>query len=471
MRFLRHAPGQPPAEHSPIRFYFQIVPATILLLTVACLARAEKKIELQDIEEDNLKSENEKDQPPEQRSQTGEPTGRDSLPLEFLKNGLLRYFESAQATQTPRYVHQYAVNEPPEKPVASAKSQYGISSATQQAMVGYLSNVPMQIYLVPQNYGDQNEQGQGSQQGVQYAAPSVARVAGYSTGPEVQVQPQGNYLELPGYVTPQYGQQIAYITYAAPPTATPHHQVTAVVTGPGAPRATVSPFVTYQMPFVQYGAPVTSPTIYTKTFYPNYNQQPDTNAIDEAPENDEERPKQYITQTELPYTKSPSPEFPRYYTSRAPIRDDHRHHQVPELPHPPPILLRSQPSHLAGIPKALPMFRPISKPIYSAPGNLIPSFGPRPNEAYGIPKKRPASLLESYIPSSVQLEYLKRGYSKDPASIYEALSSGRSNFNHPSVNPRYYERGFLPNQMYHTAAGGITYGHYKRTPKLEKTSK
>lgn len=451
---------------------FKSVPITIFLLaTSACTTGAEKKIELQDIEEDNLKSEKEKGQISEVRSQNANGPGRDLLPLEFLKNGLLRYFESPQVPQQPRFVHQYSVNEQPEKQSVAQqtlpqKGQYA-ASAPQQAMVGYLSNVPMQIYLIPQYYGEQPEQSANVQHGVQYAPPAVAR--GYPTAPEA-AQPQTNYIEVPSYATPtgksyiapQYTPQITYVTYAQQPALTPNAHVAVVTPGPSAPQATTAPMVTYAMPILQY-----PPSTYAKPYYPNYGQTSESNAIEEAQETEIEGPKHYAAQPEISYVKSAVTEYPRYYTSRAPIREEQRHHPVQELPPPSPLLFRSQPSHLAGLPKALPMFRPLNKPVYSAPGNVIPGYAniPRPNEAYGIPKRRPTSLLDSYIPSSVQLEYLKRGYVKDPLSVYDVLSSGRS---YPHVTPNHLERGFLPNQMYHTAAGGVTYGHYKRTPKSDK---
>ncbi|RVE46974.1 hypothetical protein evm_008358 [Chilo suppressalis] len=435
----------------------KIAPVFLLALAVG----AEKKIELQDIEEDNLKSENEKDvDKSEPRSETGQTSG---LPLEFLKNGLLRYFEApthAQQPQQQRYVQQYDVTEPPERPaVTTAKVQYG-PSAGQQAMVGYLSNVPMQIYLVPQYYNEQSDQAVNAQPGVQYTAPAMTRVA-YPTAPET-VQTQTNYIEVPTYVAPtgktyvqHYSSPVAYVSYTPAPTIAPT-------------QATVTaPVLAYPVPVVQYPTAIVAPPVVPKGYYQN--TQYENNVVEETRDNEEEQ-KHYVTQTEAPYTKSP--EYPRYYSSRAPIREDYRHSSISELPHPSPLLLKGPPPHLAHIPKALPMYRPLSKPVYGGAGGLIQNaYTPRPNDAYGVPyKRRPNSLLESYIPSSLQFEYLKRGYNKDPLALYEALSNGRQ-FGHSSVNPRHYERGFLPNQMYHTAAGGVTYGHYKRAPKVDKTSK
>ncbi|CAG9788084.1 unnamed protein product [Diatraea saccharalis] len=433
---------------------FKIAPVFLLAFAVG----AEKKIELQDIEEDNLKSEKEKDfDKSEPRSESGQSSG---LPLEFLKNGLLRYFESpthGQQPQQPRYVQQYAVTEPPERPtVSTEKGHY--PSTGQQAMVGYLSNVPMQIYLVPQYYNEQPEQAVNAQPGVQYTAPSMPRVA-YPTAPEA-VQTQTNYIEVPAYVTPtgkayvqQYSSPVAYVSYTPPPTVAPT-------------QATVTaPVLAYPVPVVQYPTAIVAPPVVPKGYY--HNSQYENNAVEETRDNDEEQ-KHYVTQTDAPYTKSP--EYPRYYSSRAPIRDEYRHSSISELPPPSPLLLKGPPPHLSHIPKALPMYRPLSKPVYASAAGLIQNaYTPRPSDAYGVPyKRRPNSLLESYIPSSLQFEYLKRGYNKDPLALYEALSSGR---HHSPVAPRHYERGFLPNQMYHTAAGGVTYGHYKRTPKIDKASK
>lgn len=426
---------------------------------------ADKKIELQDIEEDNLKSENEKDV---DKSDSSSPQTSGLLPLEFLKNGLLRYFESpthTQEPQRPRYVQQYAVTEPPERPIqppptAQPKphAQYG-SPTAQQAMVGYLSNVPMQIYLVPQYYNDQSDQ-VNSQGPVQYSG--VTRVA-YPTAPE-SVQAQSNYIEVPAYAAPTaktyvqqtYSQPVAYLSYTPQPTAPTHT------------TATVAPVVAYQMPVqVQYPTAIATPPV-SKGYYQNV-QYADNNAVDDAQENEEDGQKQYITQTETPYTKAP--EYPRYYTARQPVREEYRQSPVSELPPPNPLLLKAPPPHLSHIPKALPMYRPLNKPVYSGSG-FIPNYTPRPFDGFGLPfKRRPTSLLESYIPSSLQIEYLKRGYTKDPLAVYDALASGRHfHHAHQQVNPRHYERGFLPNQMYHTAGGGVTYGHYKRSPpKLDKS--
>lgn len=427
---------------------------------------AEKKIELQDIEEDNLKSEKEVEQEKTDTQDSG------LLPLEFLKNGLLRYFESpthTQQPQQPRYVQQYAVTEAPERsipvpvqpqPTAQPKTQYG-PPTTQQAMVGYLSNVPMQIYLVPQYY-DQSQQVQ--QAAVQYTAPGVPRVA-YPSAPEA-VQTQTNYVEIPTYVAPTaktyvqstFSPPVAYLSYTSQPTAPTHT------------TATVTPVVAYQMPVqVQYPTAVGGSTS-TKAFYQNV-QYPDTNnAIDDEQEIEDDGQK-YSTQTEAPYPKSPS----GYYSSRHPVRDDYRYSSVSELPPPNPLLLKAPPSHLSHIPKALPVYRPLNKPVYSGSG-FIPNYTHRPHEVPGLGspfKRRPASLLDSYIPSSVQFEYLKRGYSKDPLVLYESLANSGRHFHHghPPVIPRHYERGFLPNQMYHTASGGVTFGHYKRSPpKLDKSN-
>ncbi|KAI8432123.1 hypothetical protein MSG28_004615 [Choristoneura fumiferana] len=435
-------------------------PAVALVCVLALAVAADKKIELQDIEEDNLKSEQEKEvDKSEPRSQNvGAPSAPGLLPLDFFKNGLLRYFEN-QVPQQPRYVQQYAVTEPPERPptqIATPKSQYG-AGVPQQAMVGYLSNIPMQIYLVPQYYNENGERAANTQPAVQYAAPPISRVQSYPSAPE-GIQPQNNFIEVPTYVTPSgktYIQQpVAYVSYAAPSTVAPV-------------QATVAPML-YQVPVVQYPTALAAPPVVPKGYYPN-SQYSETNNVEEVQENEVENPKEY-SQTETSYTKPPTPEFPRYYSSHAPFREEQRHTSISELPPPNPLLLKGSPPHLSHIPKALPIFRPLSKPVYAAGGNFISSaYSPKPSESYGNPyKRRPMSLLDSYVPSGVQLEYLKRGYVKDPLVAYEALSSGR-NFPHYPV-PRHYERGFLPNQMYHTAAGGITYGHYKRTPKIDKSS-
>ncbi|XP_075977123.1 uncharacterized protein LOC142977232 [Anticarsia gemmatalis] len=437
--------------------------ATVFLL--ALTVGAEKKIELQDIEEDNLRSEKEKEleksdgRPPT----SGAGTGPGLVPLDFLKSGLLRYFETpTPAPQQQRYVHQYAVTEQPERPSPVARVQYA-PPAPQQAMVGYLSNVPMQIYLVPQYYSDQsdNHQSHNPHANTQYQ-PGVARVAAYQTAPEA-VQTQSNYIEVPTYVAPtgkayvqQYSQPVTYVGYPAQPTIAP-------------PQATVTPVVTYQVPVVQYTPAVVAPTTAPKTYYqsPQYSE---TNSVDEVHDHEEDQ-RQYSTQTEGPYHKPPPPEFPRHYNSRAPLNDEYRGHPnaISELPHPNPVLIKAPPPHLAHLPKALPIYRPLTKPVYHGSGGFGSNgFTPRPHELYGPPafKRRPTSLLDSYIPSSLQVEYLKRGIVKEPLAVYDALASGRL----PHPIPRHYERGFLPNQMYHTGAGGVTFGHYKRTPKVDKVS-
>ncbi|XP_052750354.1 uncharacterized protein LOC113520936 [Galleria mellonella] len=438
----------------------KIAPVFLLVLIVG----AEKKIELEDIEEDNLKSEKQNEiEKSDARSQsTSSSSGPGLLPFEFLKNGFLRYFESptrGQAPQQQRYVQQYAVSEAPERaPVVTPKVQYG-PPATQQAMVGYLSNVPMQIYLVPQYYNEQSEQPSNTQSAVQYVKQGLTNPAAYPSAPEA-VQTQTNYVEIPTYVTPagktfvqQYTPPVAYVQYTAQPTVAAAH-------------ATVAPVIAYQ-PVMQYPTAIAAPPVVTKGYYENVQYQ-DGNTVEEIQENDEEIQKQYSSQAEIPYTKSP--ELPRYYNSRAPIREEYRHSPVPELPPPSPLLIKAPPSHLAHIPKALPIF---SKPLVKSafPSGSGHGYTQRPYDGY-MPhyKRRPTSLLDSYIPSSIQIEYLKRGYTKDPLVAYEELSNGR-HFSHAPVVPRHYERGFLPNQMYQTAAGGVTYGHYKRTPKVEKVTK
>lgn len=436
-------------------FVLKITVCFLLALTVG----AEKKIELQDIEEDNLKSEKEKEIDSEPRSQSGQSSGL--IPLEFLKNGFLRYFEPASTAQ-PRYVHQYAVTEQPERPppppppVASPKSQY-TAPVAQQAMVGYLSNVPMQIYLVPQYYNDQQEHTANAQSAVHYTSASAPQ-ASYPTAPEAG-HSQSNYIEVPAYVAPtaktyipQYSSPVALVGY------TPQATV--------APQPTIAPVLAYPVPVVQYQtAPVVAPTSPTKEYYQNTHYT-DTNVVDEVHEQVDESP----SHTDASYHKGPVQEYTRFYPSRTPLRNEYRHSSISELPHPNPLILKSPPSHLSHIPKALPIYRPLPKPAYASSA-VAPAFTPRPADPYGpFFKRRPTSLLDSYIPSHIQVEYMKRGFAKDPLEAYEALSSGR-HLVHSSVIPRHYERGFLPNQMYETASGGITYGHYKRAPKIDKVQR
>lgn len=434
---------------------------------MALAVGAEKKIELQDIEEDNLRSEmrSEKDKELDKSDSpqsSGPGTGPGFNSLDFFKSaGLLRYFENSQpAPQAPpqqqRYVHQYAVTEQPERAAPAAinnRVQYAPSGA-QQAMVGYLSNMPMQIYLVPQYYSDQSDQSNQPLATQQYQSPGVARVAAYQTAPEA-VQTQTNFIELPAYVAPSgksyvqhHGppQSVTYVTYPTQPT-------------PATPQPTAAPVV-YQVPVIQYNPALVAPTSASKAYYQN-SEYTDTNVVDEII-TDQNEQKQYSThtQTEDPYNYPTSADFPRHYNSRTPIREELRHHGIPELPRPNPLLLKGSPSQISHIPKALPLYRPLSKPVYQGGG--FSSFTPRPHEHYGPPsfKRRPTSLLDSYIPSSLQLEYLKRGLVKEPFDAYDALANGRL------PHPRHLERGFLPNQMYHTGAGGVTYGHFKRNPKV-----
>ncbi|XP_037969750.2 extensin-2 [Plutella xylostella] len=438
--------------------------APVLLL--ALLARADKKIELQDIEEDNLKSEKEKDYDKNEVH----PTSQNINALDFFKNGLIKYFEGHPPPQSqPRYVHQYAVTEAPEKPPAHPpRPSYTAPSGpgAQQAMVGYLSNVPMQIYLVPQYYNEHAEP--ASSASPQFPSPPPRAY----TAPEAAAaaQTQTNYIDVPAYVTPtgkaylqpmpQYTQQFAYVTYPQPTVATvaqnsPHMYVTSPgASGPGLQH----PLLQYQMPVqYQYQTALVSPPSYHKQYY-QHQQLTDSslNTLEEAPENEIESPKEYAAQTEAPYK---SPEYPRYYSSRAPLRDDHRLGHVQDLPPPNPLLLRGPPPHLAHLPKALPFYRPLNKPVYSAGASTISNaITPRPVDGYGPPfRKRPTSLLDSYIPSGLQVEYLKRGYAKDPSALYDALSSGR-----PFPAPRHFERGFVPNQVFQTPTGGVTFAHYKR---------
>ncbi|XP_045499921.1 uncharacterized protein LOC123697445 [Colias croceus] len=427
---------------------FKVATAALLVLVVT----AEKKIELQDIEEDNLKSEREKDYGPAEPRSEGPSGGTapDSVPLEYLKNNFIRYYDAPSGTtQQPRYVQQYAVTESPEGPQTGPKPQY--EQAPQQTY-GYLSNVPMQIYLVPQYYNEPVQQSANTQHGVQYTAPPAPQVSSYPSAPE-NVQQHPNYNIATTYGVPAgnrliqpYTTPVAYIGYAQPTLAPPQPSVT--------------PVIAYQTPVVNFPTALTAPPL--KNYQQNIQYESNTIADHGAGIHGQK----YTPQPQISYNSQQ--EFPRYYNSRAPVGDDYRSNPI-ELPHPSPLLLKPSPPHLSHIPKALPIYRPLSKPIYASGNALISNtFTPKPSEAYGVPyKRRPNSLLDSYIPSSVQLEYLKRGYTRDPPSTYEALSSGR-NFPPVFPVPRYYERGFLPNQMYQTAAGGVTFGHHKRAPKLFK---
>lgn len=427
---------------------------------------AEKKIELQDIENDNLKSEKQKDYDSSDPPLTNLGS---SQVADYLKSGVFRYFEKpVQPPQPTRFVQQYAVTEAPERPPLppiQPKLEF-THVQPQQAMVGYLSNVPMQIYLVPQYYNE-GEQGASTHATVQYTtgpqytlqtAPQGARVTGYNTAPET-VQTQNNYIEVPAYTpptaktyVPQYtSAPVAYLSYTPPsPTSAP----------------TVEPVVTYQVPILQYQPSGIAHQQSPKDYYQNTHYQ-DNNAVEEEHQTVEERPKSY--HSDGSYTKAPSSDYPRYYSARPPSRDEYRshHNHIQELPHPNPLLLKPLPSHLSHIPKALPMYKP-NNPVYGSHPPIQPSgiYVGRPNEHFGTFKRRPTSLLDSYVPSRLQIEYMKRGYTNDPLQAYEALSSGH-HFSHAPA-PRHFERGFLPNQMYHTAAGGVTFGHYKRTPKVGK---
>ncbi|CAF4856021.1 unnamed protein product [Pieris macdunnoughi] len=406
----------------------------VALLVAAAIA--DKKIELEDIEEDNLKSERQTEY---EKERPQGPSAVSAPDLGYLKNNFIQYYDApSPTTQHPRYVQQYAVTESPE---AQSKPQYD-----QHQPVGYISNVPM-LYIVPQYYNEQIPQAQPH--GTQYA-PSGPQNS-YPTSPEQQQQqnyvvptfitPTGN-AQVPRFIQP-YTTPVAFIGYPQP-TLPP-------------PQPSASPpqsYQTYQSPIANYQTALVAPP------FKNYQQiNHYSNSIDQN------HGQGFSSQAEGPYV--PHQEYPRYYNSRAPVRDDYR--TSIELPHPSPLLLKPSPPHLSHIPKALPTYRPLSKPIYATSGPLISTaFTPKPAEAYGVPfKRRPTSLLESYIPSSVQLEYLKRGYTKNALSTYEALSSGRG-FPQVYPTPRYYERGFLPNQMYHTAAGGVTFGQHKRAPKLSK---
>lgn len=434
---------------------------------------ADKKIELQDIEDDNLKSEKKTEyDTAEQQPQISDPSsGLGLASLDFLKNGFPRYFVGHPQSQVPQrsqYVHQYDVTEQPERhPAITSKLQYGPAvhrqqsyphqqqiQQPQQAMVSYLSNVPMQIYLVPQYYNEASGQGARVQSAAQYTTSGGGHVSDYPTGPEA-VQTQNNYEEVPTYVAPvqktympHYSSQpVSYVSIAAPAVA---------------PTPTIAPLLGYQVPVVQYDVGAQhSPKGY---YYPHYTE---TNAVGEGEEGIDESPKHY-TSTDISYAKSPANEY-RYYSVRPHPRDEYRKNQISELPHPNSLLFKPSPPHLSHIPKALPIHRPLNKPVYGTGPNHPPvPLVLRQHEPNGVfpNKRRPTSLLDSYVPSSLQIEYMKRGFTNDPIAAYEALSSGR-HFAHAQA-PRHYERGFFPNQMYQTAGGSAYFGHLKRTPKIDK---
>ncbi|CAG4996740.1 unnamed protein product [Parnassius apollo] len=413
----------------------KIAPVLLLALAVG----AEKKIELQDIEEDNLKSEKGKDYDVEHsRSEDGENHAPESVPLDFLKNGFLRYFNGPSTTQTSqnqRYVQQYDVTEP----TAPSEPQYE-PFATQQAKAGYLSNVPMQVYLVPQYY-QHAEQSQCTRKQIMWKYQLTQRQQQRHTFSRI----------LP---------PTKYVTYSAQPT---------VASTP----ATVVPVLTYQVPIDQYQTGVAAPTHQhtsqqqSKLYHPS--SQYSQSQIEDDQENDIETHIYFTTQSEGPYTKLQSQENPRYYDTRTPVREEYTNKPF-ELPHPSPLLLKAPPPHLAHIPKVLPIHRPLGKPVYNSGRFGLGEFIPRPIELYRPSfKRKPTSLLDSYVPSSLQYQYLKRGIIKDPLVAYEALSSGH--FTHPLPNPKHFQSGFLPNQMFHTAEGGTVYGHYKRSPKAKIGSK
>ncbi|XP_047028411.1 extensin-2-like [Helicoverpa zea] len=416
--------------------------ATIFLAVLA--VGAEKKIELQDIEEDNLRSELRSDQEKEydksDPQHSGPATGPEFNSLDFMKSGLLKLFQNTQPKppeppQPQRYVHQYAVTEQPERHAPAGGKAHLASGAAQHAMVGYLSNMPMQIYLVPQY--DQNQHS-NSHQAV-YQPPSAPATA-------------SNYIPVQNYLGPR-GKPVEFLPPQQPVTYVYHPTPTAHPTLP-----TVTPVITYQLPVYNVNPRLHVPGS-PKPYYSNP-EYTDTNAVDEL---SEQEPKRYSTQTEIPYIPTLS-EFPRHYNSRAPIREQFRHPGVPELPRPNPLLYNAPPPHLSNIPRTLPVLhRPLPKPEYQDGELLYNTLHPRPSNNPPF-KRRPASLLDSYIPSKLQVEYLKRGLAKDPSALFDALSLGRL----PHTIPRHVERGFLPNQMYSTAAGGVTFGHYKRNPKVEK---
>lgn len=438
--------------------YFQIVPVLLLALTVA----AEKKIELQDIEEDNLKSEKATNYDDlETHQEIDQDIG--SVPIEYLKSRPLGYYKGpgpTQAAQQQRYIQQYDVTEPQERAPVTPAPQYGPPS--QSSVVSYVSNLPMQFYLVPQYPAGHVS---SSQIEPQYSRQGTHQVDSY---PNTEAEhTQTNYVVAPTYISPTaktYIQSIptpvTYVSYTAQPTLAPA-------------AATVAPVLAYQLPVVQYQTTVVSPPTHHQSpqHSVNYPSAPHNSApvVDEA-ENVIETHHYLPIHSENPYTKSPTQDIPRYYNSRTPLHEEYKN-SPSELPHPSPLLLKAPPPHLAHLPKVLPLHRPWSKPVYSKGVFGAGGFSSRPIESYGPPlKRKPTSLLDSYVPSSVQVEYLKRGIIKDPLVAYEALSSGR-HFGLPQPNPRHFERGFLPNQMFHTPDGGTFYGHYKRSPKVNTGSR
>ncbi|CAH2041522.1 unnamed protein product, partial [Iphiclides podalirius] len=438
----------------------EIVPVLLLALTVA----AEKKIELQDIEEDNLKSEKGTNyENVETRVDIEQDRG--SVPIEYLNSGLFRYFKSplpTQATQQQRYIQQYDVTEPQEGAPVTPAPHYGPPSA-QRPVANYVSNVPVQFYLVPQY---QTEQVSNSHTEAHYSGHGTSQVESYPT-PETE-ETQSNYIEGRTYITPTaktYIQPVptpvTYVSYSAQPTIAPA-------------TASISPVLTYQLPVVQYHTAV-SPSAHQQDSQHSVKVLYETARHNQAQvEGDQENvieSQNYLpTHTDVSYTKSETQDIPRYYNSRTPLREEYTNVKS-ELPHPSPLLLKAPPPHLAHLPKALPVHRPWGKSVYSSGVFGGGGFSSRPNEPYGPHlKRRPTSLLDSYIPSSIQIEYLKRGIIKDPLVAYEALSRGR-HFGHPQPSGRHFESGFLPNQMFHTSGGGTFYGHYKRSPKVNRGSR
>lgn len=225
----------------------------------------------------------------------------------------------------------------------------------------------------------------------------------------------------------------------------------------------------------------------------------------------QEQPQQYAAQPEYQQQQveyaEPQGHAPRYqYTSQpqqyavfSQVPQKQLYTQVNYKYLPPSENLNGRPQHAIGYgggrpshfygkpdetPKVLSQYaHGISRPIYShISGNLVqdhykPRYSPNsqalehshvPQSGNGIEEefraihnhypyeRKPSSLLDSYIPSSLQIAYLNKGYSKEPLKTYELIASQGYK----------YEKGFLPNQMYATPNGGIEFRNYKRQAKL-----
>lgn len=476
-------------------FSFQVTVVTaFFILVCSCLVAAhEKKINLDDIEQDNLKSEQANEDSKSGTEYSAQPASRAEQSAHYgaqqseVQNTIQYAVEEPNASDQPEldypvratganYVDLNRIQHQGQQIVYNRNHQSALQYAVSppQQHPGLVQRTPMTLVLVPQiDTSSSNSvvlyaNNQHQQQLYQQKLPAIAYQQVYhEQSPHAhqqtvesakegqqseehgaqtqflpsQVQEEANSHEIqiqhPQYIAaPQYEQQQQYVSQQLPE---------------------------YQQQQVEYAEPQGHAPVY------QYTSQPQQYAVfSQLPQ------KQLYTQVNYKYLP-PLENHNGRPQSAVGVGGGRPSHVIQ------PVATYSKPDET---PKVLSQYaHGISRPIYShISGNLVQNhyksrYSPNsqlqqhfhvPQTGNGIEEdfrsihssypyeRKPSSLLDSYIPSSLQVAYLNKGYSKEPLKTYELIASQGYK----------YEKGFLPNQMYATPNGGVEFRNYKRHAKL-----